>query len=410
MPTIGGNVPLNLLLILCFAAFISIGLPNSILGSAWPIMYQDLHVSIGNAGIISMIISGGMILSGLTSARIIKRFGTGTTIVVGKAIMAASLIGFAVSDHFLLLCVFALPLGFGIGVIDTGVNGFIALHYKARYMSWLHSSWAVGAATGTLIMSFGIRQWGTWESGYLTIAIIQILLIGILIITLPRWKSVNDVPADNGTTEHHVLTLKELIRLPGVKQTLIVIFGFSGIQGTMGLWISSYLVLVRKVPEATAARWVVFHLAGVMVGRFLSGFLSFKMTDKQLILSGLALSAFGIALLFLPLLNTLLLGTLFLIGLGFAPIIPSIYHSTPTHFGNRFSQSVMGVQTASLFAGSTFVPPLFGLIAQEKYYGLFPYFLAAMIVLVIPTVFLLYRSIRGGEALSEPQDEVSASD
>ena len=306
---------MNLLLILCFAAFISIGLPNSILGSAWPIMYQDLHVSIGNAGIISMIISGGMILSGLTSARIIKRFGTGTTIVAGKAIMAASLIGFAVSGHFLLLCVFALPLGFGIGVIDTGVNGFIALHYKARYMSWLHSSWAVGAATGTLIMSFGIRQWGTWESGYLTIAIIQILLIGILIFTLPRWKSVNDVPAENGTTEHHVLTLKELIRLPGVKQTLIVIFGFSGIQGTMGLWISSYLVLVREVPEATAARWVVFHLAGVMVGRFLSGFLSFKMTDKQLILSGLALSAFGIALVFLPLSNTLLLGTLFLIGL-----------------------------------------------------------------------------------------------
>lgn len=399
-----------LLLILCFAVFISIGLPNSILGSVWPIIYQDLQVPIGSAGVISMIITGGMIISGFMAARIVKQFGIGTVVVVSKAITAASLIGFAFSGHILLLCLFSLPLGFGIGVIDAGLNSFVALHYKARYMSWLHSSWAVGATIGPLIMSFGLRQWGTWESGYLTIAIIQISLIIVLVFALPLWKRVNEVPSVDGSTEHHILTIKEVLCLPGAKQTVIALFGISGIQGTVGLWASSYLVLARNIPEETATRWVVLYFTGVMVGRFLSGFLSYRMTNRQLILSGQALTAIGFALLFLPLPNTLLLGILFVIGLGLAPIVPSIFHSTPAHFGSRFSQSVMGVQTASVSAGATLIPPIFGLIAQERYYGLFPYFLAAMIVLVIPTVFLLYRSIRGGEALSEPQDEVSASD
>ena len=398
-----------LILVLSFAVFISMGLPNSILGSAWPIMYQKLNVPVNSAGIISMLISGGTIISGFTSVRLIRRFGTGRVIAASKILTALSLIGFAVSGHFWLLTLLAIPLGLGAGAIDTGLNGFVALHYKARHMNWLHSFWAVGAALGPVIMALSLKRWHTWESGYLAIAFIQLVMFVVLLIALPLWRRAAEVPSQNGITEHHILPLRQLIRLPGAKQTLIALFGICGIEASVGLWGSTFLVLVRNIPEETAVGWITLYFSGIMVGRFLSGFLSIVLSDRQLIQYGQVLIAIGIGMLFFTLSNGLLLTALFLVGLGIAPIVPSMLHSTPAHFGSRFSQSIMGVQMASVFAGSAFVPPLFGLIAQEKYYGLFPHFLAVILVLMFFTVNMLYRSVQGREGLLEPQDEVSTS-
>lgn len=391
---------MGLLLILSFIVFISLGLPNSILGSAWPIMFQKLNVPIGSAGIISMLISGGTIVSGFMSARLIKRFGTGPVIAVSKALTATTLIGFAISGRFWLLCLLAIPLGIGAGAIDTGLNGFIALHYKARHMNWLHSFWAVGAAVGPVIMSLSLARWHTWESGYLVIAGLQIVVLVLLLFTLPRWQVAKLTPLENGATEHKILPLLSLLRLPGAKETLLALFGFCGIESTVGLWGSTYLVLVKNIPEETAVSWITLYFTGIMVGRFLSGFLSFRLSDKQLILGGQTITALGVAMLFLPLSPPFLLASLFLMGLGLAPIVPSALHSTPAHFGSHYAQSIMGVQMASVFAGSAFVPPIFGLIAAEKYYGLFPYFLAVILILMIVFVTLLYRAIdRRDEAL-----------
>lgn len=380
-----------LLLVIIYLAFISLGLPDSLLGSAWPSMYRGLGVSIDSAGIISMIISGGTILSSLMSDRVIRRFGTGMVTFVSVAMTAIALMGFSLSNSFVMLCLCAVPLGLGAGSVDAALNNFVALHYKAKHMSWLHCFWGIGASMGPIIMSYSLVRPQSWNAGYRVISIIQFALVAVLLFSLPLWKKAQSSASKSEETHQQILSIRQLIGLPGAKQVLLAFFCYCAIEHTVGLWGSSYLVTIHGIPAETAARWISLYYFGITFGRLLSGFLAVKLRHKQMVHFGQLLIGTGVVVLLLPIQSNFLLAGLFLIGLGCAPIYPSLLHETPNNFGSQYSQSIMGVQMACAYVGTTFMPPLFGLLGANINYGLFPVFLGALLLLMIFMVIQLYQ-------------------
>jgi fucose permease len=347
----------TLLLIIIYLSFISLGLPDSLLGSAWPSMYNVLNVPLHYAGFVSMIIAGGTVISSIFSERIIKRFGTGIVTAVSVLMTAAALIGFSFSYNFIYLCFCAIPLGLGAGSVDAALNNYVALHYKARHMSWLHCFWGVGASIGPIIMSLFLIRKDSWNLGYRTIGIIQFCLIVLLFISLPLWKK-------NKTTEnssqYNTVKFTKLLHIIGVKYVLIAFFCYCTIETITGLWGASFLVMVKNISPETAARWIALYYIGITFGRFVSGFVTIKLNNRQMIRLGQVLIGCGIIVLVLPFGNSTLLPGLFMIGLGCAPIFPGLLHETPENFGKENSQKIMGIQMASAYIGTTLMPPVFG--------------------------------------------------
>lgn len=382
-----------LLLVIIYLAFISLGLPDSLLGSAWPSMYEGLGVSIDSAGIISMIISVGTVISSLSSDRVIRRFGTGRVTFVSVAMTAVALMGFSFSTSFVMLCVFAVPLGLGAGSVDAALNNFVALHYKAKHMSWLHCFWGIGASLGPIVMSFSLVRLQSWNAGYRVISILQFALVVVLLFSLPLWKKTQSPIRKSDETGQQALSKRQLVDLPGAKQVLLAFFCYCGIEHTVGLWGSSYLVTIRGIPAATAASWISLYFVGITFGRFLSGFLAIKLRHKQMVQFGQILIGAGIVVLFLPIQGYFVLTGLFLIGLGLAPIYPSLIHETPINFGSEYSQSMIGLQMACAYVGTTCMPPLFGLLGANISYGLFPVFLGALLLFMVLMVSQLYKKV-----------------
>ncbi|MCL2010497.1 MAG: MFS transporter [Synergistaceae bacterium] len=384
-----------LLLVIIYLAFISLGLPDSLLGSAWPSMYGGLGVSIDSAGVISMIISGGTILSSLLSGQVIKRFGTGMVTLVSVAMTAGALIGFSLSGSFVTLCLCAVPLGLGAGSVDAALNNFVALHYKAKHMSWLHCFWGVGASGGPIIMSFSLARLQSWNAGYMAVGIIQLAFVSALLFSLPLWKKAQFPTGKNEGTHQEVLSLRQLIGLPGAKQALTAFFCYCSIETTVGLWGSSYLTTIRGIPAETAARWISLYFFGITFGRLLSGFLTAKLRHKQMVQLGQLLIGAGVTALLLPIQGNFILAALFLVGLGCAPIYPSLIHETPVNFGSRHSQAMIGVQMACAYVGTTFMPPLFGVLGARVSFKLFPFFIGLLLLLMIFLVMFLYKKTGG---------------
>ncbi len=380
-----------LLLVIIYLAFISLGLPDSLLGSAWPSMYRSLGVSIDSAGIISVIVSAGTVISSLLSDRVIRRFGTGIVTSVSVAMTAVALMGFSFSNNLFMVCVCAVPLGLGAGSVDAALNNFVALHYKAKHMSWLHCFWGIGASLGPIVMSYYLVQTQSWNNGYRAISILQFVLVAVLLFSLPLWKKAQSPANESEETGRPSLTMKQLIGLPGAKQVLLAFFSYCGIESTVSLWGSSYLVTICGISAATSARWVSLYFIGITFGRFLSGFLSIKLLHKQMIQLGQILIGAGILVLFLPLQGYFALIGLFLIGIGLAPIYPSLIHETPINFGSQYSQSMIGLQMACAYVGTTLIPPLFGLLGVNMSYGLLPVFLGVLLLLMIFMVIQLYK-------------------
>ncbi|WP_066644438.1 MFS transporter [Christensenella timonensis] len=382
------------LLVIIYLAFISLGLPDSLLGSAWPAMYEGFGVSISSAGIISMVVAGGTIISSLLSDRLIRRFGTGHITLVSVCMTAVALLGISLSDSFIAVCLWAIPLGLGAGSVDAALNNFVALHYKAAHMNWLHSFWGIGTIIGPLIISSILMQSGTWNSAYRLISILQFALVAILIFSLPLWKKAGGFKtAENPAQEASQKApagIRKAIGLPKAKPTLIAFFCYSSVEQTVILWGSSYLVVVRGIQEDIAAGWISLFFIGITLGRILSGFLSMKLSQKQLIRLGQLLIAVGIAILFLPWGGTLMIVALFLIGLGCAPIFPSMLHETPNTFGKVNSQALMGIQMACAYLGTTLMPPLFGLLAGKTGYEAFPFYLGVFLILMVLMVNRIY--------------------
>lgn len=379
----------QLLLAIIYLAFISLGLPDSLLGSAWPTMYQQFGVPISYAGIISMIISAGTIVSSLQSDRLTKKLGTGKVTAISVAATAVALFGFSFSHSFWALCLWAIPYGLGAGSVDASLNNYVALHYESRHMSWLHCMWGVGATTGPYIMGIALSAGHGWNMGYRYIGIIQVILTSALIFSLPLWKErteeteVEELQTDPAENGKKVLSVCEILKISGAREVMLCFFCYCALEQTTGLWASSYLTLHKGVSSETAAIFASLFYIGITVGRAISGFITMKLNDTQMVRLGQSIIVLGIMAMVLPGSNVLALAGLILIGLGCAPIYPCVIHSTPAHFGADKSQAIIGVQMAFAYIGILAMPPLFGVLASRISVALLPCYLFAILVVMV---------------------------
>ena len=387
----------SLLLAVIYLAFISLGLPDSLLGSVWPTIYQEFNVPVSYAGAIFMIISAGTIFSSLQSDRLTKSFGTGKVTAFSVLMTAIALWGFSISSSYWMLISWAIPYGLGAGSVDASLNNYVALHYKSHHMSWLHCMWGIGASIGPYIMSFALVNGQTWNMGYLYISLIQVALTVIIMLSLPLWKKpfiINDIQeVDVGNEKNKALTLKEIVNIPGAKQVMIMFFCYCALEQTAGLWASSYLVLQHGFDLEVATSYGSLFFIGITVGRAISGFITMKLKDKEMIYLGQGIILIGIIIMCLPLGHQVSLIGLVTIGLGCAPIYPCIIHSTPTNFGKNKSQAVIGVQMASAYVGNLLMPPLFGIIANHISVIVFPIYLLLILIIMVVMHIKLNKSV-----------------
>ncbi len=379
---------IHLLLSIIYLSFISLGLPDGLLGAAWPSMYPEFGTPVSYSGIIFMVISCGTILSSLMSDWLTRKLGTGKVTAISVALTAAALFGFSLCDSFWMLFLWAIPYGLGAGSIDAALNNYVALHYASRHMSWLHCMWGVGASTGPYIMGILLTGGKHWSLGYRYVGLIQLVLTAILIFSLPLWKQDKTAEAAKRT---HPLSLPEILKIPGAKEVMITFFCYCALEQTAGLWAASYLNLCAGFSPETAASMASLFFLGITAGRGISGFVSMKLNDTQMIRLGQGIIAAGVAFLLLPLHPYFRLAGLLLVGLGCAPVYPCIIHSTPDHFGADRSQALIGIQMASAYVGTALMPPLFGLIANHLSISLLGIYLLLLLALM---AFSHHRLIR----------------
>lgn len=381
----------QLLLAIIYLAFISLGLPDGLLGAAWPTMYQEFAVPVSYAGAVSMIISFGTILSSLQSDRLTRKLGTGKVTAISVGMTAAALFGFSFSHSFVAVCLWAIPYGLGAGSVDASLNNYVALHYESRHMSWLHCMWGIGATLGPYVMGYALTGGKGWNAGYRYIGIMQVVLTAILVFSLPLWVKRKEVGTGGTEVDAKVLSIREVLKIRGAKEVMFCFFCYCALESTAGLWSSSYLTLQKGIPAETAASYAGMFYLGITIGRALSGFITMKLNDVQMIRMGQCIIALGIIVVFLPGAAVVSLVGLVLIGLGCAPVYPCIIHSTPAHFGEDKSQAVIGIQMASAYVGSCLMPPVFGLIANNISVALFPVYLVVILILMIVMHELLVK-------------------
>ena len=407
----------SILLLMIYLAFISLGLPDALLGSAWPIMYQEFAVPVSYSGTVFMIICGGTICSSLNSEKLNRRFGTGKITAISVLLTAIALFGFSISHSFLMLWLVAIPYGWGAGSVDAALNHYVALHYSSRHMSWLHCMWGLGASVGPYIMGFVLQRGEPWNRGYLIVSIIQFTLAIILFCSLSLWKKNQEELTENAAStakqedsqqnnslqeatseespkqeslsseapKQRALSLKEVFAIPGAKESLASFYGYCALEQTVGLWAGSFMVLALGMEEKLAASYVALFYFGITFGRFLSGFFTMKWKDEQMVLGGSAIVFFGIFLLFTPWSKALVLPALIMIGLGCAPVYPSVIHSTPYNFGVEHSSALIGAQMAAAYVGTLIMPPLFGVLGRSFSMKLFPYYSMFLLLFMVFT-------------------------
>ena len=380
----------SFLLLLIYIAFISLGLPDSLLGSGWPVMHTELKVPVSFMGIVSMIISGGTIISSLLSDRLTRKLGTGIVTVASVFLTVTALLGFSFSTRFWMLIVFAVPYGLGAGAIDAALNNYVALHYKARHMSWLHCFWGVGTIVSPFVMSYALTA-HRWNSGYRIVGTIQLFIALLLLVTLPVWK-INKTKIES--TEESV-GLTSALKIKGVPFLLFGFFAYSAAEATAMHWASTYFVEVKKIPTEKAAGFAALFYIGITAGRFISGFIAGRLGDRKMILIGSSILACGIIALFVPIRSYTAAFIAFLvIGFGCAPIYPCIIHSTPSNFGAENSGAIIGIQMASAYVGSTFIPPVFGLLGNTVGFSIMPAYLLFFFTLMVVMVEATFRITR----------------
>ena len=373
----------SLLLALIYVCFISLGLPDSLLGSAWPVLHADISVPVSYAGIISVTITVGTILSSFFSNKLLHKFGAGLVTAISVTTTALCLFGFSISTQFWMLILWAIPFGLGAGGVDAILNNYVALHFKAQHMSWLHCMWGVGASISPYIMSFALVKLENWSGGYLIVSIIQAVLSMVIFISIPLWKKGSK---DNDDTpklkESKALSFREIFAIKGAIPCFLMFFSYCSLEVTTSLWASTYLVQNWDFSPETAAGYASMFYIGITLARFVNGFLAMKLGDKFLIRMGTGIVAVGIALLFVPFSSAFALIGFVVIGFGCAPIYPCIIHMTPDVFGRDKSQAMIGVQMAFAYIGILAMPPLFGVIADVFSISLLPIFLAIFLVLI----------------------------
>ena len=384
---------MTVLLIIIFISFIGVGLPDSILGTAWPSIYREFDLPVSLAGYITATVSACTIVSSLLSSKVINRFGTGVVTAVSTILTVVALFGFAFSGNAIFFFVMAIPLGLGAGSIDTALNNFIALHYSATKMNFLHCFYGLGIAASPYIMSYALGNDNNWRKGYILVAVIQSVIALIAILSLPLWKKVErqEKKADDVVK---VLKLSELIKMPAVRLSCYAFFSSCALELTAGSWSSTYFVNTKDVIPEKAAQITMLFYVGLALGRFLSGVLAKKLSRWQIIgiSTGVLLSA--IIMFILPVSTMATSIALFFIGLGIGPIFPNLTHLTPENFGRDISQSVMGVQQASAYIGIMIMPWLFGTLAHVCSTKIFPCYLFIMFMGYMTTLVMLNRKVK----------------
>ncbi len=375
---------IHFLLLLIYLAFISLGLPDALLGSAWPIMSGEFGVPLSYMGLVSLLISGFTVVSSLLTDRVVSRFGTGKVTAVSVALTAVGLLGFAFSGNFWLLCVWAVPYGLGAGCVDASLNNYAANHYASRHMSWLHCMWGVGAAIGPYVMGAVLTAGQSWNKGYLYIAIFQVVLTAVMLLSIPKWKSVSGEKAE----EHTRLTFRQVLALPGVREVVLIFLCYGAIEAIAGHWASSYLVLHLGIGEERAASLAAMFYLGITAGRAVSGFVTLKLNDKQMAYMGMSLVLCGLLMMVLFRIEILCIIGFMVMGVGCAPIFPCLIHATPTQYGMSRSQAVIGVEMASFYAGTCFLSPIFGIFADWAGIGSMP------LVLLGFSLWMLFLHLR----------------
>lgn len=385
----------TLLLVIIYLGFISLGLPDSLLGSGWPVMREVLGVPTSYMGYVTMIISACTIVSSFFSDKTTKKFGTHFVTVVSIALTVAGLIGFSFSTKFWMLCVFAIPYGLGAGAIDSALNNYVALHYASRHMSWLHAFWGIGAIASPYVMSYALSASLGWQQGYRIVAYIQIGILVVIACSAPLWKKKNVALAEGEEVEPANLTFLQKLKLKGAICLFITFFCYCALESTVMNWASTYMVEACGITEEKAAAYASMFYIGMAVGRIISGFITGKLGDKNMIRLGTSIVAVGLILLFIPVGKSVVAPIAFVvIGLGCAPVYPSIIHSTPYNFGKENSQALIGVEMSFAYAGFTFIPPAFGLIAGSAGAKWLPFFALAIFVLFIVMSEVLNKQIK----------------
>jgi len=385
-----------LLLILIYIAFISLGLPDALLGAGWPVIQPEFGVGYGFAGLVQMAVSGGTIVSSFLSGRVLARFGTGRVTAISVAFTCVALFGYAFAPSFLWLLVFAVPLGLGAGAVDSGLNAYVAAHYESRHMSWLHSFWGIGALSGPLVLSALLSRGLAWRKGYLGIAIFQLVLVIVLVLAVPLWDKIKERLSMGQLPEKgSQRALLSSLSVKGVGLALTVFFFYCGVESTMGLWGGSFLFLTKGMDAAAAATWVSLFYASITLGRILSGFITFRVSNSNLIRTGSLVVLAGVVLMLVPGPQALSPMGFVLVGFGCAPIFPCMLHETPVRFGVAQSRAIMGIQLAVSYIGATILPLLFGFIAANITLALLPVFLVVYsIILLASSEMLRMRTSR----------------
>ena len=404
----------SLLLGIIYLSFISLGLPDALLGSAWPIMHQDLHVPLSYSGSIYMTISFCTILSSLRSESLNIRFGTGKITTFSVLLTAFALLGFSRSHSYYALLLFAVPYGLGAGSVDAALNHYVAIHYSGRQMNWLHCMWGIGASLGPYIMGFVLQRGSTWRTGYFTVFILQALLTTVLVFSLGLWKQGEKTIEKTEKIEGEkkkAATFREIFAISGAKECLAAFFFYCAIEQTIGLWAGSFMVYSLKIDAKLAASLVALFYFGITFGRFLSGIFSARLKDEELIQAGFCILFFALLLLFIsflfpegmPLFGTtgrvvLIVFSLLFLGLGCAPIYPAVIHSTPYNFGAENTSALIGKQMAAAYIGSLSLPPIFGLIAKQVGTSLFPLYALLLFLAMVYFYKSLLRKTRRAKA------------
>lgn len=391
----------TILLVIIYLAFISLGLPDSMLGAAWPVAYAQLGAPVSFAGFVSIGITFGTVISSLVSVRVIRRFGTGGVTAACVLLTACALLGISFTRSFVVLLLLAIPLGLGGGAIDAALNNYVALHYKASHMSFLHSFWGVGATISPLIMSHFLKQNGYWQGGYRTVSIIQLSLAAIMFLTLPLWGKVSHASPDELLGGPIEIDNKAAIKKRGAIFAVLSFFFYCAGEASVGLWAATYFVSVRGVEASVAASWGSLFFFGIMGGRMISGLLAMRVKERVLINIGLVLAVLGALLLALPLPQIFSLAGLLLFGLGCAPVFPNLIHITPQRFGAQYSQAIIGLQMASAYVGATLMPPVVGWIGQAIGFSGLPYYLLACLALLYLSIFVCNRKTGFGHETAE---------
>ncbi len=366
--------------------FIGLGLPDSVLSSAWPAIYAELNLPFSYANFITVLASLGTVTSSLFSARLINKFGTGPLTFVSTLLSALCLLAFSFSNSMLFFCLLSIPLGLGAGAIDSALNNYTATNYSSLHMSLLHCFYGVGISISPLLMSLALGNDNDWRKGYLLVFIVMIVISIIAFISLPLWKKVKSKQKTQ-SAKPKSLSLKQMLKMPAVKTAIVMFFCSVGLEFTCGIWACTYLVGVQNLSEDLASRFLTFYYAGITIGRLVSGFVSKKIGEERVVYRGYFIVFIALVLLFLPLPPITKAVSLFLIGFGNGPTFPNFTYLTPINFGSDLSQSIIGLQMAFCNLGILIMPPVFGFLAQGISLSIFPMFLSVLFVaMVISTV------------------------